>query len=314
MGLQREYLHPPVLSYAQAFPELSRYRELARLVNLEAELALRAGRGGDAVQSGLDIIKMGNQIRHGGSLIHSLTGVGVGTIGLQSLENSISAADAATSLRAAKVLWSLDSTAPPLVDSLTAERDGNLVCLAELCRSSPAQIAHALGSSEKPPRWEDWDAIAQTAVTPRKTILSNYRSYMDAEIARVRKPYSARGAPTPLPSDPVTSRYGSLMDEIALTWARGEALRRILATRLAVRAYSLQEGHPPASLAALTPKYLPAVPQDPFAPAPLVYRVTNGQPVLYSCGPDGDDDGGQDLGSSLVQSQESDVEERDGGQ
>ena len=49
-----------------------------------------------------------------------------------------------------------------------------------------------------------------------------------------------------------------------------------------------------AGLLNLVPKYLPAVRQDPFAPAPLVYRRTDKGALLYSVGPDGMDDGGTD--------------------
>ncbi len=44
------------------------------------------------------------------------------------------------------------------------------------------------------------------------------------------------------------------------------------------------------------PNYLPAVPQDPFAPKPLVYRPAPAKVLIYSRGPDGKDDGGKDRG------------------
>ena len=51
-----------------------------------------------------------------------------------------------------------------------------------------------------------------------------------------------------------------------------QALNRVAMTALAIRAYSLEHGQLPATLADLTPGYLPAVPEDPFSGLRLVYR------------------------------------------
>ena len=49
----------------------------------------------------------------------------------------------------------------------------------------------------------------------------------------------------------------------------------------------------PASLAELAPSILPTVPTDPIAPdGKFRYALRDGAPLLYSVGPDGDDDGG----------------------
>jgi len=46
---------------------------------------------------------------------------------------------------------------------------------------------------------------------------------------------------------------------------------RELTLDLATRAYELERGKPPASLADLVPDYLKAIPQDPFTSTNLVY-------------------------------------------
>jgi hypothetical protein len=63
--------------------------------------------------------------------------------------------------------------------------------------------------------------------------------------------------------------------------------------RLAERVYRLEHGKPPPSAAALVPRYLPAVPADPFAPHPLTLKPRPGRALIYSRGPDQDDDGGR---------------------
>jgi hypothetical protein len=72
---------------------------------------------------------------------------------------------------------------------------------------------------------------------------------------------------------------------------RGTFDRRIAAIALATRLYQLDTGHYPAKLMDLVPKYLPAVPIDPFSAdhAPIGYMLAyNGtRPVVYGVGEDG---------------------------
>jgi hypothetical protein len=82
-------------------------------------------------------------------------------------------------------------------------------------------------------------------------------------------------------------------------WQRIEERRRIaqlrmLLVKLAIRAYQWENNdHMPDTLNELVPRYLPGVPIDPFSGKELLYRKVSRGYVLYSCGPDGDDDGGQ---------------------
>lgn len=72
-----------------------------------------------------------------------------------------------------------------------------------------------------------------------------------------------------------------------------DAKFRLLLMELALQWHRLEHGRNPATLDALVPKYLPAVPQDPFSGKVLVYRLTPQGCLLYSVGPDGKDDGGK---------------------
>lgn len=299
-GFQHEYANLPVLFPAQSFPELAQLRELARALARESELALREGRSGDALRSGLDCVQLSGMSQKQGTLIHGLVAIAVGAIGLRSVENAVETADADSAMRAARELWQLDAEAPGYADVLVGERDSGIFQLAELCRAANLkEAAQSLTSSTSKPTAADLGMMLQFAITPKRKVLENYRRYMEAEIARARKPYHLRGAAIPTPSDPINAIMVPVFENASFTWDRQQAMRRLLATRLALRAYTQREKHPPASLAALVPKYLPALPQDPFASAPLIYRVERGEVVLYSRGPDGDDDGGRDLGSRL---------------
>lgn len=85
-------------------------------------------------------------------------------------------------------------------------------------------------------------------------------------------------------------RRAMLQDFCAIT------SRRMHAVALAMRWYSAAHaGNRPAKLEELVPDYLPAVPRDPFATdAPLRYRP-GADPVVYSVGENGTDEGGSEL-------------------
>lgn len=76
---------------------------------------------------------------------------------------------------------------------------------------------------------------------------------------------------------------------------RCDARLRLTALEAAIRAYAIEYGSPPDSLAALVPQYLTALPLDPlcrYEDATFVYRRDGDRYLLYSLGDDGYDDGG----------------------
>ncbi len=108
-------------------------------------------------------------------------------------------------------------------------------------------------------------------------------------------------------------RYWPVLDFLgAETWMaplvgeldtqRRDAVFGVIALELYHRRHSAW----PATLDELTPDLLPDAPLDRFTGQPLRYRLVDGRPLLYSCGTDGDDDGGRapKEGSSAVSSWE----------
>ena len=69
----------------------------------------------------------------------------------------------------------------------------------------------------------------------------------------------------------------------------------MLATRagLACKIYKARAGRYPDGLEALVPDILPEVPIDPFTGKPFVFRIQNGELLIYSLGSNQKDDGGR---------------------
>ena len=106
------------------------------------------------------------------------------------------------------------------------------------------------------------------------------------------------GSPTAMPAGrrDGSGRSASSTSDVPLLCRayddRNQAELRMLLCALALRCYRLDHGELPPALADLVPEYLAEVPVDPFSGRPLVYRRQDGEYLLYSVGPDGQDDGG----------------------
>src|SRR5207245_1249906 len=75
-------------------------------------------------------------------------------------------------------------------------------------------------------------------------------------------------------------------------WEREGTHLALLEVALAVRMYYLEHGRYPGRVSEISKKWLPAVPIDLWD-QPIAYRLKDGQPIIYSLGPDGKDDGGR---------------------
>jgi hypothetical protein len=84
-----------------------------------------------------------------------------------------------------------------------------------------------------------------------------------------------------------TTSLGAIRTREDAMLAQCDLLRLETARRL----YALEQGTSPARLEALAPDYLAELPADRFAEDGASYRLNGG--VIYSIGPDGDDDGGR---------------------
>jgi len=92
--------------------------------------------------------------------------------------------------------------------------------------------------------------------------------------------------------DILVNLLGQSMERVASVHYRCLTERRLAAVALAVRMYRLDHGDEwPASLDALVPEYLPAVPLDLMASGKRIQYRAGDRPVIWSVWEDGSDDG-----------------------
>jgi hypothetical protein len=118
---------------------------------------------------------------------------------------------------------------------------------------------------------------------------------------RTRAPTFPAGELIPLTSElhrlnyAVIITYGELWAGHSLFQSLFEQIgeRRIAATVLAIKLYELDHSALPSQWPDLVPRYLPELPQDPFAPGTQALRLkqTSGGLLVYSLGPNGTDEG-----------------------
>jgi len=88
------------------------------------------------------------------------------------------------------------------------------------------------------------------------------------------------------------------LEQIADRDDAAAANRTLAQLALALAAHRAEHGGYPATLNALAPAYLATIPNDPFTDKPFTYRPSAGGYLLYSVGPDLQDDGGRQMTSA----------------
>ena len=91
----------------------------------------------------------------------------------------------------------------------------------------------------------------------------------------------------------LVSEFAAAIGAMMTAEERNAAYREMLPVLFALSAFRTDHGSYPAELAALVPKYLPAVPEELFSGGPLHYKREAAGYVLYAVGPNGKDDGGR---------------------
>jgi hypothetical protein len=289
-----EWRMDPPLSFSVDFPEIAGFRECARGFAAECILARRQGDYRTAMQRSLDAVELGVRMPRGGGLLARMAAVEMIGIGFSQAEQLVPLVpanlvpDALARVRRLRQAW------PPLSEMLESERITDIASWTEEFRNNSRrpfreQIRALDPLGTKPGAW----GLLRRAFTPRRIVLADIDLYYRRLIAQSRKPFRRR-VPVPAPDDPWSELI--FRGDGVMTWSYEEASTQLalLEVALAIRLYRRERGRYPAALRDIGRVWLPAVPVD-FWGQPVAYRLKDGQPVIYSLGPDSRDDGGQAL-------------------
>ncbi|MBZ0172090.1 MAG: hypothetical protein K8E66_06900, partial [Phycisphaerales bacterium] len=149
-------------------------------------------------------------------------------------------------------------------------------------------------------------SIFQTRISKRSETIADFEAIMAAIDADAAVPvwewaaYPGEAAVESINAEYEAANRYSLaailtppLDMLGRTPTQFRQERDALRTRIAIEQFRLLRGRWPGSLTELVPEFLDRIPHDRADGHPLRYRLDEqGRPLLYSLGPDRDDDGG----------------------
>ncbi|MBL7224427.1 MAG: hypothetical protein ISS72_11285 [Candidatus Brocadiae bacterium] len=288
-------------------PHLSKIRNAARLLALEAIERTEEGKVDEAAESLVAALRLGRSLANEPVLISGLVRVACDAIAVAQIERWASQAKpSAAALQ--RVEAALQDAADPTFMHKTI--------VAERCFGMDIYRTHVLD----PKKRGELGALGIgdapfLRVAPRAYFKSDMVAYIDLMneyTATARLPYpqsliqagaAGKTIAERIPRYFIISRM--ILPALGRVFIEGQNhMARLDSARLGLAAlrYRAQKGKLPDTLDALAPDFVKAVPVDPFNGKPLLYRTTPQGFTVYSLGENGKDDGGQTerVGGRLV--------------
>ena len=272
-------------------PELTKFRELARLFAMQSAVFREQGRNLDAANAALDGVLIGHHVATGRTMIGYLVGVACEAMAYKQLDEVSEKLNAVECREVLKRLQAIEARRVPLTEILDGEERGQRTMLKWMMHS-PAELAGPGGGAPlppPPPGLEAWPAGGGQAVL--RASWPAVGKLFDALREMAKRPYHLR-EPIPPPDDILMRITADLYPRLWFSDARARTTPRLRMAALAARCFFLEKGRLPNDLAELAPTYIERIPDDPFYIGPLHGKMTDRALVIYSIGPDGVDDGG----------------------
>ncbi len=283
-------------------PPYSGFRWLSRIV-LQEGAVFAADRHMDrAMNSALDVVEMGAALQNGSNEIGMLVGLAIESMGRSDIMRRRAKLNSEQAAQSARRLESIDAKRPAYAEIQREVTWNNLSEMRDILRDPEWKKFHDGGEAKSMAGMlKGMGDINKLRQTSDLQIESNFMAASDAILARARLPYSPKLPVVPDPTDALSTLLVNPDTSLGITrsrvsYERNAAASRMLIVELAREAFWTASRQNPQSLQELVPKYLSAVPRDPFAPgSELRYERQGESYVLYSVGPDGVDNGGDPI-------------------
>ncbi len=302
-ALGQEYCAPPAASTEDSnfFDQNITILRAAQLLILEGQVHETNTDFAKAAKSYLEALQFSRHTIRGRPLIGIIYGEAMekkGRHNLNAIRQNLNLNQTLTVLRH---LQRIENQAYAYADALRSEKAfGQMALLEEMQKP---------GWRLRWPEEEEFDLSEQPPVTlltkiklwqfSNQTILAEYNTYMDNLIEQAKQDYAQQKA-IPLPKNPVVNRWAldftHMQKQSRLNALSNRIGNDFLLITFALYAYQLENKTLPSTLSQLVPQYLSKVPSDLFAPSQqLKYQRKGRGYLLYSVGPDGNDDKGKPI-------------------
>lgn len=288
---------------------LNRWRAAARLQAIRALSLSYQGKTDEAIQEAAVIHQVGQRVALGhNGLMGYLVGIAMQTLGADTIREIIPyGTPTVASLRvASQILADSTGTDEGLRDALRGEYTHTAYSVSFIRSELDAYIQQGVAAGETP-TWYAKHVQYGYYFKPNQTI-NLYTQLYAKEVAAVGKQCALPELKAELEMGrasaitwklPFTENAigkllfdttGISLDSALTRSCEAVLVSRVAQTQLALRAYKIQNGALPTRLDELVPKYLAAVPEDPFDQQPIRYDAT--KKILYSMGLQKQDRGG----------------------
>jgi hypothetical protein len=265
-------------------------RPLAYALAHEAEREAAAGRWEQSVSCRLDLAHLELDLVAYRREIVMLVAAYLHRVGGTGLAEQLGHLSAAQARAGVTRLVAMRRGEPGFADILAGDEEGYQAAIADgLDKGSWHDVASSLTDHR-------WPALWCSLLGNKPTYWRQLRRHDAATLAWARQQYGA--ARPPRPPALLAALSASTSETLAGERCRlavFDAANAEFLTALALQAWHAEHGGYPDNLDALVPDYLSKVPTDPFIDQPLHYRRDGQGYLLYSVGPDREDDGGRPI-------------------
>ncbi|MDA1038768.1 MAG: hypothetical protein O3A37_00555 [Planctomycetota bacterium] len=293
-------------------PEIQAMRQAARLMQLAARQRAASGDMTGALDDVTRLHRMGQHAAAEPILISGIVGVAIDTMALDTLAQVLpDIGPSNQDLLDADTIRDLIHVVPSFKRHFFGEEAFGTMLLASLCDGGSANdsldlLASVASSGPTPGLWrsplrpligtffrvfllpEDFGAYRST-LRAYQQLLAQPKSFPEI----TREAQTIEDAVSTDRRGIVTSLLAPALSSCIRSSVRSQALHRAAAVAVAATRHRIAKGSLPESLDDIGPEFLPLEPADPFAAnAPLRLKQTDTGLVIYSVGPDGEDDGG----------------------
>lgn len=295
-GLEMNCRSVPIRSAAQEYPPYADFRAGVRLMTWEADIRAKRGDVKGAANAGLDGVTIGKQIANGSPLIGGLVSAALQVVGRRPVWEIYERLNAEQTKAVLQRYQKMQTIKGDYAALLEEERHFMLGEMRDGFKY-PNKTASERALEENQDSNAALEATAKRLSLffyGKQRVIDNLNQGFDEAIARSRKPYADSHDTPRLPSDFFSQQLLPVLYDARIRFVYNDTQDALLITQVALHAYKLDNGRYPETLAALSPRYLKRLSDDPFSRhQPLRYIVA--RRLLYSIGPDGRDDGGKPI-------------------
>ncbi len=297
----RDYSRP---SISMLLPEVPRLRAGARLLAANARCKAADGDLRGAMEDTNAMFSIAEHTAGDPSPVMQLVAIAIDQIAVETLEAALASGTATAEDLAGANIHEHVSYRKQLEKALRTEEAFWLSILCQM--SSSDEPMWSLESSRNV--WLPFQTPG-VLVPPYRVFLlkddvATYRRNVDHLEVLIGKPYyeakedweAVEKQLRSLPQGIVTRIAFPAISRCAQVCARGDAQRGLARVGLAMCRHQAAKQAFPGKLQELVPEFIPAVPRDPFDGEPLRLKSTEQDLIIYSVGPNGEDDDGVPFG------------------